>query len=126
MKENLLNCRITRIESRVGLGIPDCLIAFPGKFVMVELKVVKRGRKVALSPHQVAFHVVHAEMKVPTYILVQYFPPGETVGAKSELLLYEGKQVEQVHNLGIDANPLDSWRLTGPAWHMLRLRLLGL
>ena len=125
MKENLLNCRITRLESRVGLGIPDCLIAFPGKWVMVELKVVKRGRKVILSPHQVAFHLVHAEMRVPTFILVQYFPPGETTGAKSELLLYEGKQAEQLHHQGIDAEPFDSWKLMGPTWHMLRLRLVG-
>ena len=107
------------------MGIPDCLIAFPGKWVMVELKVVKRGRKVALSPHQVAFHLVHAEMRVPTFILVQYFPPGETTGAKSELLLYEGKQAEQLHHQGIDAEPFDSWKLMGPTWHMLRLRLVG-
>ncbi len=125
MKENLLNCRITRLESRVGLGIPDCLIAFPGKWVMVELKVVKRGRKVALSPHQVAFHLAHAQMRVPTFILVQYFPPGVTVGSKSELLLYEGKQAEQLLHQGIDAEPFDSWSLVGPTWHMLRLRLVG-
>ena len=65
LKENLPACHITRIESRVNLGIPDCLVAFkvPGEFVMVELKVVRRGRKVALSPHQVSFHAKHADMK---------------------------------------------------------------
>ena len=35
---------------------------------MLELKVVKRGKKVSLSPHQIAFHLVHAEMRVPTPI----------------------------------------------------------
>ena len=49
VRENLPNCFITRIESRVNLGIPDCLVAFPhGEFVMLELKVVKRGRKIDL------------------------------------------------------------------------------
>jgi hypothetical protein len=125
IKENLLNCRITRLESRVGLGIPDCLIAFPGKWVMLELKVVRRGRKVNLSPHQIAFHLVHGEMRVPTFILVQYFPPGVTQGAKSELLLFRGDQAEELHHLGVDAEPHDSWSLTGPVWHMLRLKLIG-
>jgi hypothetical protein len=27
LKENLPNSHITRLESRVGLGVPDCLIA---------------------------------------------------------------------------------------------------
>jgi hypothetical protein len=66
LKENLPNSHITRLESRVGLGVPDCLIALgpqQPRFVMVELKVTKRGRKVALSPHQVAFHLKHADLK---------------------------------------------------------------
>ena len=38
VKENLPNVVITRLENRVGLGLPDCLIAIPnGVFVMVEL-----------------------------------------------------------------------------------------
>jgi hypothetical protein len=41
LKENLPEAHITRIESRVNLGIPDCLIALTkNRFVMVELKVV--------------------------------------------------------------------------------------
>jgi hypothetical protein len=27
LKENLPNSHITRLESRVGLGVPDCLVA---------------------------------------------------------------------------------------------------
>jgi hypothetical protein len=74
LKENLPNSHITRLESRVGLGIPDCLVALgpqQPRFVMIELKVVK-GRKLAISPHQVAFHLKHADMKAPTFILVQF------------------------------------------------------
>ena len=91
---------------------------------MLELKVVKRGKKVNPSPHQIAFHLVHAEMRVPTFILVQYFAPGVTQGGRTELLLFKGSQAEELHQLGVDAEPHDSWVLTGPVWHMLRLRLI--
>lgn len=87
--------------------------------------MVKRGKKVSLSPHQIAFHLVHAEMRVPTFILVQYFPPGVTNRGKSELLLFRGDQAEELHHMGVEAEPHDSWVLTGPVWHMLRLRLTG-
>jgi len=121
LKENLPNCHFTRIESRVNLGIPDCLLAFPhGEFVMVELKVVKRGRKVNLSPHQVAFHIKHADLRCPTYILVQYQPAGTTHASKSELLLYSGEQAIDLVNLGIDTRALARWPWTGISWAELR------
>jgi hypothetical protein len=125
LRENLPSCHFTRIESRVNLGIPDCLLAFPhGEFVMVELKVVKRGRKIALSPHQVAFHVKHADLRCPTYILVQYFPPGATHAHKSELLLYCGEQAIDLVKLGVDANPVARWPWMGVSWAELRKALL--
>lgn len=125
LKENLPNCHFTRIESRVNLGIPDCLLAFPhGEFMMVELKVVRRGRKVNLSPHQVAFHVKHADLRCPTYILVQYFPPGTAHAHKSELLLYCGEQAIDLVNLGIDTPALARWPWTGVSWADLRAALL--
>lgn len=125
LKENIQNCHITRIESRVNLGIPDCLIAFPhGEFVMLELKVVKRGRRVNLSPHQVAFHMKHADLRCPTFILVQYFPAGETYASKSELRLYAGGQALELNKLGLDLEPVGRWPWTGVMWHMLRQGLL--
>jgi hypothetical protein len=125
MRENLPDCHITRIESRVNLGIPDCLVALKGQglFVMIELKVVKRGRKINLSPHQVAFHAKHADLGAPTFILVQYHPPGTTSALKAELLLYHGRQVIDMHHLGIDAAPIERWQLSHVLWHMLRHRL---
>lgn len=90
---------------------------------MVELKVVKRGRKVALSPHQISFHAKHAEMKVPTFILVQYHPAGTVSATKAELLLFRGDQIMDVHHLGVDAIPLDRWPLSHVLWHMLRHHL---
>jgi hypothetical protein len=124
VRENLPDCYITRIESRVNLGIPDCLVAFPhGEFVMLELKVVKRGRKILLSPHQVAFHMKHADLRCPTFILVQYQPPGTAHTKKSELLLYRGGQALAMIKLGIDEPPLAKWPYGGLMWAALRQHL---
>jgi hypothetical protein len=96
-------------------------MAFPhGMFVMVELKVVKRGRKVNLSPHQVAFHIKHADLNCPTYILVQYHPAGTTHASKSELLLYC-----DLVNFGVDTPALARWPWTGISWAELRKHLVA-
>jgi hypothetical protein len=125
LKENLLNCHITRIESRVGLGIPDCLLAFNhGLFVMLELKVVKKGRKVLLSPHQVAFHIKHADLRCPTYILVQHFAKGSPLTNKSELLLFCGEQAIDLAARGVDTPALARWPWTQIAWADLRKHLV--
>lgn len=126
MRENLSDCHITRIESRVNQGIPDCLLAFrdPGIFVMVELKVVKRGRKVALSPHQIAFHAKHADMNCLTFILVQYFPAQATRSSQSELLLYAGNQAIELSQLGVRVEPIAGWPWTGVPWDVLKQHLL--
>ena len=124
LKENLQDAHITRIESRVNLGIPDCLIALNNnRFIMVELKVVKRGKKINLSPHQVSFHLKHASIKCPTFILVQYHPAGTTTFLKAELLLYKGGQAEELIHLGITAQPCARWPLSHVQWHMLRYAL---
>lgn len=125
LRENLPNCHFTRIESRVNLGIPDVLLAFPhGQFAMVELKVVKRGRKVNLSPHQVAFHIKHADLRCPTYILVQHQPAGTTHASKSELLLYCGEQAIDLVTLGVDTPALARWPWTAISWAELRKNLV--
>jgi hypothetical protein len=127
LKENLPNSHITRLESRVGLGVPDCLIALgpqQAKFVMVELKVVKRGRKVALSPHQIAFHLKHADFKVPTFVLVQYQSAGTASSRNAELRLYRGEQAGDLALVGIDIEPAWACNLAQMQWHMLRLELL--
>jgi len=127
LKENLPNSHITRLESRVGLGIPDCLVALgpqQAKFVMIELKVVKSGRRVNLSPHQVAFHLKHSDFKVPTFILVQYHPPGTASSRNAELRLYRGDQAETLVYQGIEVEPVWACNLAQMQWHMLRLELL--
>lgn len=125
LRDNLPpDCRITRIESRVGLGIPDCLIAIKASgFAMVELKVVKRGRKVALSPHQVAFHAAHAPLEAPTFVLVQYHPPGVANIHGAWWYLYRGHQVQDLYARGLDVLPAAEWPADSIRWHVLAAEL---
>jgi hypothetical protein len=119
------NCLFTRIENRVGLGTPDVLIAVKNRgFVLVELKVVKRGRQVRLSPHQIAFHARHAGHGCPTYILVLHAPTGKRVH-ECELLLYAGDQAIRLHEGGIDVSPLRRWNWGEVQWEILRGVLTG-
>ena len=91
---------------------------------MVELKVVKTGQKVRLSPHQVAFHVKHASLGCPTYILVEYHRPASS-GEKSQILLYEGSQAVDLFERGVNLEPLAKWDKRRMQWHILRHVLLG-
>lgn len=125
LKENLPSCLITRIESRVNLGIPDCFIAFKqtGEIVPVELKVVKKGRKVALSPHQIAFHARHAELGVRTFVLVLYCPPQKHMVKHGQLLLFTGEQVFELVKSGVDTTPVASYQYSNVPWNILMYTL---
>ena len=105
----MTGCVITRLESRTGLGIPDCLIGFgplnPG-FAMLELKVVKGGRKVRLSPHQVAFSLKHASLGCPVFILVQAFARAESTAKESRILLFSGSQAGLLAQNGLETPAL--------------------
>lgn len=90
--------RITRVESWVNLGIPDCIVALYGKFHLVELKVASDKGKVKLGPHQIAFHSAHKDC--PTWLFVQY-----DKGRKARLLIYEGWQAYAVADQGILLKP---------------------
>lgn len=117
MKAGISAAHITRIESRVGLGIPDCLVAIEGHgFVLVELKVVTSGKKVRLSPHQVGFHLKHAAMCCPTFVLVEYHPP-KSSGKACQILVYEGKTAEDILALGVDAKTALRADLTPQNWN---------
>ena len=126
VKKNLPNALITRLENRVGLGLPDCLIAIPNEgFAMVELKVVNRGRKVRLSPHQVAFNQKHGMMGLPTWILVQYHPKGTSKRSEILLMLYHGRQAMELAERGVETKPAAQWPLDSVDWEGLESRLVG-
>jgi hypothetical protein len=89
----------------------------------VELKVVNKGRKVKLSPHQIAFHARHTEIGVRTFVLVLYVPPGKAATAEGSLLLYSGAQVFDLVKSGIDTDPIVSYHYGTVPWGMLMYTL---
>ena len=62
---------VSRLESYVTPGFPDCLIYHRKTgFFTVELKVLGSNNKVMLSPFQIAWNMRHALAGAPSYILV--------------------------------------------------------
>ena len=117
VKENLPNCTINKLENRGFHGIPDLLVAFSSvKFVTIELKFVKIGKKIRFSPHQVSFHLKHKNL--PSFILVEWKP-------KDLLLLYHANQMEDLLEKGCDTKPLVSYPMKKIMWNMLRLKLIN-
>ena len=117
VKENLPNCTINKLENRGFHGIPDLLLAFSNvKFVTIELKVVKIGKKIRFSPHQISFHLKHKTL--PCFILVEHKP-------KDLLLLYHANQMEDLLETGCDTKPLVSYSMKKIMWNMLRLKLIN-
>lgn len=125
LKDNLSNCLITRVETWVNLGIPDCLVALKGRraFVPVELKVVTKGRKVPLRPHQVAFHRRHAAIKCSTFVLVLHVPFGKVATREGRLLLYHNSQILELVQSGVDTAPTAAWPYGSVPWGMLEHEL---
>ena len=71
---------ITRIESYVTPGFPDCLIYHKDiGFFTIELKVVRRNKKgvgkVSISPLQIAWNTLHMAHNAPVFILI--YDPGK-------------------------------------------------
>ena len=123
VQQSLPKSHITRLESRIGLGIPDMLIALDpeGLFVMMELKVVQKGKKVNLSPHQISFLIKHSKMGAPVFILVQHKLLG---GPVNYLSLYEGRRAIEVFERGIDAPFLLRYLASSVDWSEIRKKLL--
>ena len=124
LKDNLPNSHITRLESRVGLGIPDMLVALnpPGRFVMIEAKYVPEGsKKIKISPHQASFHLKHSDLKCPTFFAVMQKQKGVKY---SRIMLFRGSQVEELLNLGVDTVPLFEFHSNFPQWFQFREKLL--
>jgi hypothetical protein len=107
---------IERIENRVNLGIADCLMGVGPRFVAVELKVVERGLKVALRPHQVAFLTRHASKGRPCFVLVSYKGTKEK---PARVLLYRGADAVDLAENGLRVAPLRDWPNRGMPWKEL-------
>ena len=122
VKAGLVNCSIERIENRVNLGIPDMLVGIGDCFVMLELKVVAKGLKVGLRPHQIAFMTRHAAKGRPCFILV--LDSGNTL-RPATIRLYHGRDAMQLAAEGLRLIPIQSWPSRGMPWGELE-ETLGL
>ena len=105
---------IERIENRVNLGIPDMLLGIEDRFVMVELKVVQRGLKVGLRPHQIAFMAKQSGKGRPCFILV--LQSGGTVLKPVAIHLYRGRDAIALAGDGLRLQSLKSWPSRGMDW----------
>lgn len=100
-----------RIEAKQPLGMPDLLIMERGKIVLVELKVVRAGAKVNLSPHQVAFADRASRLGVPLYLLVQHWPKEVFRAGDSTIFAYRAAQLVEVAKRGISVKAWRHWTL---------------
>ena len=122
VKAGLVNCDIERVENRVNLGVPDMMIGVGDRFVLVELKVVAKGLKVGLRPHQIAFMTRHAAKGRPCFVLV--LDMGNTL-RPSTIRLYHGRDAMALATEGIKLDPLRCWPSRGMPWKELE-ETLGL
>jgi hypothetical protein len=112
---------IERIENRVNLGIPDMLVGVGDRFVMVETKVVQRGLKVGLRPHQIAFMARQSGKGRPCFILI--LQSGGTVLKPAAIHLYRGRDAIDLAAVGLRLPPLMSWPSRGMDWEGLYKKL---
>ena len=87
---------VSRLESYVTPGFPDCLIFHKDTgFFTVELKVVNSSDKVTLSPFQIAWNMKHAMMGSQSYILVN-------LPLRGEVKLFHGCKTKDLGQSTVD------------------------
>ena len=87
-------CHATRIENRVGSGVPDVHAVWDGLAFWIELKVTKTSA-VRLSPHQIAWNTAYSLSGGLSLILVKHLSQGT-------LFLFEGHQAREIASEGLD------------------------
>ena len=94
---------ISRIESYVTPGFPDCVIFHKDTgFFTLELKIVKRNKKgigrVLVSPLQLGWNIKHAMFGAPVYTLI-FDPRPRTVK------LFPSSKLPELRNKDYDSVP---------------------
>ena len=93
------NYIVSRLESYVTPGFPDCLIYHRDTgFFTVELKVLGSNNKVTLSPFQIAWNMRHATAGAQSYILIN-LPLAEQVK------LFHGCKTKDLGHCDMDLVP---------------------
>jgi hypothetical protein len=124
VRERLRDVDISRVESVANLGFPDMVLVdkCSGRVGFLENKVVQRGLKVGLRPHQVSFLVRHWSYGCPAFLLVKHLPIGKRIGL---VFLYHGGQAADVLLEGLRVEPVRRWASDAIDWEELRKLLLG-
>ena len=90
---------ISRLESYVTPGFPDCLIFHNVTgFFTVELKVIHGNKKCILSTFQKAWNTIHYMHGAPVYILVGGL-------AKGHVKLFSGASIKDLGQRTVDLVP---------------------
>ena len=100
------------------------LVGVDDRFVTLELKVVHRGLKVTLRPHQIAFLVRHAAKGRPCFVLV--LQSGGEVLKPERVFLYHGRDTVALAAEGLRLPPVASWPSRGLNWAELKEKLSAL
>ena len=93
---------ISRIESYVTPGFPDCIV-FHKKlgFFTLELKIVQANNTIRISPLQTAWNKWYAGYGAPVFILVNLLKAQGGPGVK----LFSGAVAQELRDKGIDSVP---------------------
>ena len=99
---------VSRLESYVTPGFPDCLIFHKDVgFFTLELKVANSSNKVFISPFQIAWNMRHATAGAQSYILVN-------LPLRGEVKLFHGCKTKELGQSTMDLVPgLYEGRLEG-------------
>ncbi len=90
---------ISRLESYVTPGFPDCLIFHNVTgFFTLELKVIHCNKKCILSTFQKAWNTIHYMYGAPVYILVGGLPDGR-------VKLFSGASIKDLGQRTVDQVP---------------------
>ena len=93
------NYVVSRLESYVTPGFPDCLIFHNVTgFFTLELKVIQSNNKILLSPFQIAWNMKHAMMGSQSYILV-------SLAQRGEVKLFHGCKTKDLGQMTLDQVP---------------------
>ena len=93
------NYIVSRLESYVTPGFPDCLVYHGSTgFFTIELKVVNRNNRVTISPFQKSWNLRHSNESAPVYILVGGL-------AKGHVKLFSGAWAEDLGQKTVDLVP---------------------
>ena len=90
---------VSRLESYVTPGFPDCLIFHKNVgFFTLELKVLGSNNRVTLSPFQIAWNMRHALAGAQSYILVN-------LAQRGEVKLFHGCKTKDLGQSTVDIVP---------------------